>query len=404
MGSFDCQSVLRKAHQIGCGGYCSDCYATVFTKDAVPNNEQTSLFRTIHLTAGMTKEMQLNGIGRGSREPNRKLWIARLALAITSCVITIEVCAQIFTLYLRIRADAVRAEPNHYYTESDDAILAYELAANKRVNQKDRVLQLNRYGIRDSTNELHIGKRKVALLGDSVTFGTGHSQEATIGAMLQRKCSPNQRHIKVLNFGTPGYGAEELVRFLQLKDELYSTTDVIYIFNANDFCRRDSMYEGGDNGLYRMYKPPWFGTLWLIRKAIYRSKKGGPIYDPNPVSVDWYRWIYHGNRDFALRQIAKIRDYCEAKKIRFTLVLLPAGCAFVGESYALSDVYSDIGQVTSKAGIRTIDATEFFASDPARFFDNTDHLSLAGNELLAEVILREVLSDVNGDVSTYRSQ
>ena len=326
------------------------------------------------------------------RSRGKRVWIARCLLLVCSTLIAVELVCQLYTSYLGSNWAEVRKRNDHFYLPSDDSILAYELVTNRVATKDGRMLSINSHGIRDADDELHTGKRKIALLGDSVTFGTGHSQEDTISEMLQEKLDGSRASVKVLNFGVPGYGLDELAELLRNKNAVYSVNHVVFILNANDFCRRDTVYEGADNGLYRMYRRPWITTPWVIRKLIYRYHKGGALKKPNPVSVGWYRWMFAGNREHGFGKIREMREYCKENGIGFTLVLLPAGCAYVDGQYELNDMYRDIADFARHERINPVNCTGEFGKEPAKLFDSTDHLQQLGNELMATIIAQSLES------------
>jgi hypothetical protein len=73
--------------------------------------------------------------------------------------------------------------------------------------------------------------RRVALVGDSFTFGEGVKDKDTLGYRLGRKV----KHTNFLNFGLPGADIEQ-VRAI-MRDEVVRLPDlhgVIYFFNLND--------------------------------------------------------------------------------------------------------------------------------------------------------------------------
>lgn len=268
----------------------------------------------------------------------------------------------------------------HYYTASPSPILTYELKRNVDLELDGRVLRINRYGIRSVTNEIPEGDT-LALLGDSVTFGVGISQEDTIASLLDERLDG----IRVVNFGVPGYGAAEILEFFKSRSVVYRPNRVVYLLNPNDFARRDTIYEGADNGLYRMYRRPRLKTPWFVGKMIYRFKKGG-----QPVSIPWYEWLYRANRDFTLEQVAGMAAHARLGGADFLVVLLPSGHAFQSGRYHLHSMYSEIRGHLLGRGIECVDPTDDFAEAPDLFFDATDHLRVEGNVRMAEVLAREI--------------
>jgi len=178
-------------------------------------------------------------------------------LGIFLALIILEISCQIYAVYLDKQWDSIKTDPNHYFKASRNDRLGYELAADFSAKQNKKQLWINRVGIREQENEIN-DKTKIAILGDSVVFGTGFSQEQTISSFLQEALNRDGAIVKVLNFGVPGYGLNELAEYLRVKNEIYGVDHVIYLLNLNDFSWRDTIYEGADAGLYRMYHLPIF--------------------------------------------------------------------------------------------------------------------------------------------------
>ena len=102
-----------------------------------------------------------------------------------------------------------------------------------------------------------------------MTFGSAHSQDRTIPRLIEDDSGEPGGEV-VLNFGVPGYGARELRELLRVRDAIYCVDRVVYLLNSNDFAWRETLYEGADSGLYRMYNRPGWMIPWFVRKAVYR--------------------------------------------------------------------------------------------------------------------------------------
>ena len=279
------------------------------------------------------------------------------------------------------------ARPNFFLVRSDDPILAYELAPGFEMNKDGKRLRINRFGVRADTDDRFEERRKIAILGDSVTMGAGHSQEETIDRLLEARLRAGGSDAVVLNFGVGDYATRELAQFLRRKNAIYHVDHVVYLLNPNDFARRDSVYEGADNGLYRMFVRPAWQTAWFLRKGVYRSMKGGPI------SVRWYRWLFAGNEARGQADIRDMAAYCAAEGAGFSVVLMPSGAAYSPESYGLADMYGRLAAFFAVEGIPAIAPIDEFAAEPGRYFDESDHLSDAGNDRMAELIAAFVVGD-----------
>jgi hypothetical protein len=331
----------------------------------------------------------------GGGQGKARLWGIRLAFLLVSTLIAFELVAQAYIWKVHGDLEAMRKRSDHYMQASDDPRLVYELKRNQTIERNERRLRINRYGIRDDEDVVP-EQWRIALLGASVVFGDRHHMRNTIGAFLQEDLDPAARDVRVLNFAVPGYGNDEHLENLKVKDAIYDVDYVVFILNAVDFAERDTRFEGGDNGLYRMYKPPRWAGLYLLRKAIYRYHKGGPPWAPNLVSIDWYRWLYNGTREHGFEVIKAMDEYCESHGCGFTLALLPPGSAYVDGHYALEDMYREIYDFAQRNGIDAIQSIDTFAD--GSLFDKTDHLTAEGNRILAELLARHLEPAVHAAV------
>jgi lysophospholipase L1-like esterase len=314
---------------------------------------------------------------------------ANLALALAAVAVSLLLAEAACQLYARLVVfpawDRQMALPNFFLARSDDPVLAYELKPDLVVDEEQRHLRINRHGVRADTDELFEGQRKLALLGDSVTMGAGLSQEKTLDRLLEARLRAAGDDTAVLNFGVPGYASQQLVRFLERKDAIYRVDDVLYLMNPNDFARRDSIYEGADNGLYRMFVRPGWQSIWFARKAVYRVMKGGPV------SLRWYRWMFGGNEANTQADLRAMTSYCAGRGIRFSVVILPSRIAYGPDGYQLDEMNGRVLAFLGEIGVEAAAPIDAFADDPKRYLDDTDHFHDAGNERMAEV-MQEFLS------------
>ena len=310
---------------------------------------------------------------------------ANLALALGAVVVSLMLAELGFQTYAHLVIfagwDRDMARANFFLARSDDAVLAYELASGYALDKDGMRLRINRFGLRADSDDRFEGRRKLALLGDSVTMGAGHSQEKTIDRLLESKLRAAGADLVVLDFGVPGYGTHELAEFLRRKNSIYHVQGVVYLLNPNDFARRDSVYEGADNGLYRMFVRPTWQTRWFVRKSVYRLVKGGALVSPR-----WYRWMFAGNEARAQDDIRDMAATCAAGGARFSVVLLPSGVSYSRDGYALSEMYGRLAAFLTSEGIPVLSPIDAFRDDPGRYFDESDHLFEAGNERMAELI------------------
>ena len=189
----------------------------------------------------------------------------------------------------------------------------------------------------------------------------------------------------MLNFGVPGYGLEEIQRFLEIQLPVFRPARVCYVLNLNDFSRRNTRTEGSDNGLYRMYAPPAFKVPFFLRKAVYRLMKGGRMS-----SVRWYRWLYRTSRAELLPLVRQMAAAVRRQGGEFSVVLFPPAVAYENGDFALQAEFDEIARELQAQGIAVRAPVREFGAAPRALQDDTDHLTPAGAEILAEVIWQDL--------------
>lgn len=292
-----------------------------------------------------------------------------------------EVAAQVMFARQVRGWDEWMADPRHCFVASDNPTLAFQLKPNVAGVFEGHSLRINSHGIRDDSDDLHQDKRRIALLGDSVTFSTSVNQEEAVAARLQQLLDPGAEKIKVLNFGCSGYSLFEMPEHLRRLAKIYKPNEIVFLLNPNDFSERDTIYEGADGGLYRMYVHPTFKLPAAIKKVVYRQHKGGGL-----VSAEWYAWMYNGTKSRAFPMLLELRDEAKRMGADFSVVMLPTFTTSQPEGPAVKQMYAEIAAFAKTNNIRFADTTEFFAPHMKDWVDESDHNTAAGNQGLAEAI------------------
>lgn len=307
--------------------------------------------------------------------------LAAILFGVLFALVLLEIaCQALFAIMVAPQLKAQQNDAFHYYKANEDPLLSYSLQPGYSMEKDGRRIHINRYGVRADNDSIY-PSAEVALFGDSVPFGIALSQEETPPAALQRLAGDS---LHILNFGTPGYGLEELLPHLKSKFDIYKPQLVYYFLNINDFSRRNTIYEGGDNGLYRIYQRPFLKLPFFIRKAVYRFIKEGKMS-----SVAWYRWMYEGNKDL-LDKVTAMNEYVKSNGSEFRVVLFPAAVAYENGTFALQDIFDEIGAFCREKGIPVIAPVNEFSQKVYELQDNTDHFTPQGSEVIARVIWQDM--------------
>ena len=316
-----------------------------------------------------------------------KRYIFLSVTVITVTLIVAEAFCYIYYLELERQWSVIKSSINHYYAKSPIIELGYILKPNVSIVRDGKSLKINDNGLRVSVKPTSRARSIVALLGDSIVFGVGFSDENTLPSLLQNTINSHGDAVGVENFGVPGYASLELLKLLQLKSNLVRPTKIVYVLNANDFTRRDSVYEGADNGLFRFYNPPASKALWIFRKSVYRLKKsrtlGTTISHNGAQIISWYKWLFQGNKDAVFEDIQAMKRFCDTQNIGIAVLPVPPGSALGEKRFALYKEYDQLYKFLKDSNIPVIDVLDQLS---AELFDDTDHLTVAGNKLLAKSI------------------
>ncbi|GAB3994312.1 hypothetical protein GCM10028807_31780 [Spirosoma daeguense] len=302
--------------------------------------------------------------------------IAFLIGLLLSCVI-IELVAQAFYfVVVKRQLDSVKNSAFFYLQKSDNPDLGYELRPRFNILNDGRLLKINKQGVRESSDTTQKQKRRIGLLGDSVVFGINQSQDSTLSELTE---SVRKDTIEVINLGVPGYATPQMVPQFAKYQPIYQFDEVVYVLNLNDFTLRNSMYEGADNGVYRYFNPPSFKSLWFLRKLIYRIKKKGEV----TYNTDYYHWAFDGTKEKIFDSLHQLK---EQTKVPFSVIILPSGASYKNNTYELADMTSEIESFLKKENIRYASPVKLYSENTSKMLDGTDHLTIAGNKVMAQVI------------------
>lgn len=321
----------------------------------------------------------------------RRRAVTLMGMAGIFCLVALELASQAVA-YVQFKGlDKIRAMPENYVQASTVPGLTYELKHNFDFTKPSgERIRINNLGFREDTDELFADKRRIAIFGDSVALGVGVTQTDTISAALQKELDPDIAHTKVLNCGMLGLGLSEFPAYLRHVIRTYQPHVVVFIMNPNDFVLRDSLYEGADGGMYRMFERPLLKSPLVIRKALYRLKKGG--ISP---SNGWYRWTFDGTKRINLPKFRELAEICrtEGKGAAFHVVLMPIRGTFDPADKTIPDIYREIEAYLTEHKIPFTNPAAAFAAAGAdgnpqggKLIDFTDHYTPEGSRVMASVI------------------
>ena len=156
----------------------------------------------------------------------RALW---KRLAASTAVTALALAAG--ELYLRTRVPVCGVTP---FRLSAVPGLSCELRPSFETTYKGVAIRTNSLGMRGAELSAPGDELRVALVGDSMTFGSCVALDDTLGLALERELAAIGTVARVLNGGVPGYTASDAAAVVEHKLGALGPRVVVYVFYAND--------------------------------------------------------------------------------------------------------------------------------------------------------------------------
>jgi hypothetical protein len=340
----------------------------------------------------------------------RAEWI--LAAASAASVLVLAGCAE---LVLRaVRPGFLRhthVEHPHVYSETYGWALR---AGSHYEGRNGEVITVNSRGYRGREHAVEPAahSRRVVMLGDSLTFGSGVSDGETFSDRLEATAG-----FEVVNLGVDGYGTDQ--ELIRLENEGFSYRPHIVVLN---FCIGNDYFDNAlPVALYDGVSPKPYFTLegdrlvrhdahlkigratrvavalhersYLIGALLALGVRGPRAAEHGRDAADWGQRSDAVLADFpravalTRRLVQRAAEQCGERGVRFVTILHPTHQAFAGDA-ALVTPLEGID------GVRVVDLRCEYRARGLHFrniaFDSLGHLTPAGH-MAAAAILRELL-------------
>ncbi|HMB68687.1 MAG TPA: SGNH/GDSL hydrolase family protein, partial [bacterium] len=239
---------------------------------------------------------------------------------------------------------------------------------------------INSRGFRDAEipAEKRPGETRVALLGDSVTFGWGVPYGDRFSEILERDWSRDDAPLELVNTGHGNWNtAQELAALSELlsDDPLDGILQFWYINDAEPTPEhRDA---------------PWYARLHVAIFVWAKSDLLQRRFGNKEGFEDYYRGLYdEGAAGYAGFRSALERtgEVARSRGLPWVFVILPEFHGFPGP---FQDVYAAVAADAERAGATVVDVTRAFADeDPATTWvaHNDVHPNAKGHALIARAV------------------
>ena len=294
------------------------------------------------------------------KELSRGRKIAFSCTAIALFLVVLAALGEAAVRFIMPKSDAVKLG-----IKLEGSARLYGLQSNHRSVQTGVVVQTNSMGFREKEYpiERRPGVRRIAVIGDSYTFGYGVEFPEIFSKRLENELNRSAGPYEVINFGVPGYNTSvELATFRESSAQFKPDLVIVgYVLNDTEIQDQDRSKDaaGGEGGtsivnaahlavkdvsmLYRFIAPKLgalAGTLFNARYAV-----GGTKEIIRSFEDDAPGWVESRN---ALLEIAE-----EARRIGApTLVVV---FPMMVDSYPLAAAHHKITAFCRKHGIAVLD-------------------------------------------------
>lgn len=244
--------------------------------------------------------------------------LGRIGLAAIACLIP----ATLADLWLRGKVGACGVTP--FATSTVDR-LPHLLFPGRTTTYKGALVRINAQGFRgEEFPPPETGRTRIALIGDSVTFGNGCPEDATLAVALAAELAARGRAAQVLNCGIPGYNADNVATLLRTRVLPLAPTEVIWVMVANDVSGALARSEiPVDATIDRLADLPFRSPLLQManQNASGLLRRMGFALDGYVESI--VRAWHHQGSEQIRRALDAIRADCAAAGIGFRVAIYP---------------------------------------------------------------------------------
>ncbi|HZM01206.1 MAG TPA: SGNH/GDSL hydrolase family protein, partial [Planctomycetota bacterium] len=274
------------------------------------------------------------------------------------------------------------------YRRSATPGLSYELVPGiDRQSHGARVVT-NSEGLRDRerSRSKPDGVQRIAVLGDSFSFGYGVEGDAIWPAVLERLLPEGS---EVLNFGVGGYSTRDEAAVLEHKALAFEPDLVLVGYTLNDPDVEPDSGRIAQPSLHSLFdEPEWWQHSQLLRlcsrlrheRALERWGGGNQIQYLHACPETW---------DTVVRAFARIGAVSAARGLPVGVVLFPVIPGGQWSTYRFTAIHAQVRAEADRHGFPALDLLPVWAAHAPgalRVADDDAHPNALGHRLTAETV------------------
>lgn len=307
-------------------------------------------------------------------------------LSLSLFVISILVCLAIAEGALRLKnlsGENYDIEMWRYSRElkraSADKILGHEHVPSSSAVLQNIEISLNERGLRGAPISLPVpDRRRILVLGSSITLGWGVREEETLTARLTALFAKDGQTVEVLNGGVGNYNTVRYVNWFLSDLTDLKPTDIVVHYFIND---AETLDAGGGNFLLRHSQLAV--SLWI---AANRLLGGGG----ETSLIDHYKKVYDDSAPSygaMLVALDKLKDYAKKNQIRVTLSIVPDVHNLT--DYPFGFIHTKMAMAAADRGFAFVDLYPGFdgmTPDKIWSMPGDPHPNGVGHEIMAQAL------------------
>ena len=251
--------------------------------------------------------------------------------------------------------------------------------AHRNATSMGVAVKTNSFGLRDREFSFTKarGTRRIAIIGDSFTFGWGVEQEQTFAKLLEKKLAHGKGQPlknEVINFGIVNYNSAQEYALIQNVAEKFLPDLYIVCFYLNDAEPRQ-----------QFYKSFWSKHSMLIAFVMGRVRRIHSYFDDSRDFRSVYSIHYQGENWKKYKNV--LNGIQRFTKGRLAVVLLPELRSL--RKKKIDQIYGNLEKFWRQHGVPVLNLnSEFTSLDRKRFWVAADdpHPNALANRMIAKNI------------------
>ena len=259
------------------------------------------------------------------------------------------------------------------------------------------------YREREISVQKPAGVYRIAVVGDSLTYGQGIAEQDRFSRLMERRLNGGKISYQVYNFGIPGAETIDHIRFLE--DVFKIDPDFVLLqWYTNDVEGHD---KSGRESYYRLIPSDYLTGILHKNSALYyvvnnqwhalQSQLGliGPYGDSMNAR---FGDINSENSQRAIHELNEFITRVKDKNIPLGIVMFPDFVLTEGgvEKYPFDFLFDRVIDACHKYDIKCIDLRPAYAKEnPKELWVNIfdGHPSMLANKIAADVIMQTFIND-----------